>query len=142
MHTVSHITQPNCVFSPAAQRFLQHPLCAFTPPHHQGGHQQGDEHRDCDERSQDADRWVVDEPAGQRAGLEVVLMNLHEESVDNLVWPEAAHPQGHLVGAVRHVPVSPAGGDKTQSESCTGSNSKVGERTEKTQKRPEVITTN
>lgn len=56
----------------------------------------------------------MDEPPGQGAVVEVALVNLHEESVDHLVRPEAAHPEGHLEGAVCQVLIHPAEGDNAQ----------------------------
>lgn len=58
----------------------------------------------------------MDEPSGQGAVVEVAAVNLHEEAVDHLVRPEAAHPVGHLEGAVGQVLVYPAGGDNAQLE--------------------------
>lgn len=56
----------------------------------------------------------MDEPSGQGAVVEVVPVNLHEEVVDHLVRPEAAHPVGHLEGAICQVLIQPAEGDNTQ----------------------------
>lgn len=42
----------------------------------------------------------MEEPASQSAVVEVDPVDLHEEAVDYLIWPETVHPQGHLVGAV------------------------------------------
>lgn len=56
----------------------------------------------------------MDEPPGQGAVVEVALVNLHEESVHHLVGPEAAHPEGHLEGAVCQVLIHPAEGDNAQ----------------------------
>lgn len=94
---------------------LQNPLSAFTPPHHQGGHEQGDQHRHGDERGEDAGRRLVQEPAGQSAVAEEVAVNLHEEAVDHLIGPEAVHPRGHLVSAVCQPLIDPAKGHKRQS---------------------------
>ncbi|KAG7239307.1 hypothetical protein INR49_029272 [Caranx melampygus] len=60
-------------------------------------HEQGDQHRNCDEGGEDAHRWVMEEPASQGTVMEVGLMDVHEDPVDDLVRPEAVHPQGHLV---------------------------------------------
>lgn len=79
---------------------LKHSLCAFAPPHHQSSHEQGDQYWHCDERGEDTDRWIMEEPAGQSTIVEVGLVNLHEESVNYLIGPEAIHPHGHLVSAV------------------------------------------
>lgn len=78
----------------------QNPLCAFTPPHHQGGHEQRDQHGHRDERSEDADWWIVEEPPGEGAVVEEDLVDLHEEAVHDLIGPEAVQLQRDLEGAV------------------------------------------
>lgn len=55
----------------------------------------------------------MDEPSGQGAVVEVAPMDLHEELVDHVVGPEAAHPEGHVEGAVCQLLIHPAGGDNT-----------------------------
>lgn len=95
---------------------LQNPLCAFTPPHHQGSHDQGDQHRHADERGEDAVRRFLEEASGHSTVVEVDPVDVHEEAVDYLIRPEAVHPQGHLVGAVCQSLVDPAEGNNTQSD--------------------------
>lgn len=99
---------------PEARGPLQEPLGAFAPPHHQGGHEQGDQHGDGDEGGQDAGGRVVEQPAGGGAVVEVGPVDLREEAVDDVVGPETVHPEGHVGGAVRQSLVDPAEGDNTQ----------------------------
>lgn len=56
----------------------------------------------------------MQETAGEGAVAEVAPVDLHEETVDRLVRPEAVHSQGHLVGAVCESLIEPAEGDSTQ----------------------------
>lgn len=56
----------------------------------------------------------MDEPSSQGAVVKVAPVNLHEEAVDHLVWPEAANPVGHLEGAICQILIQPAEGDNTQ----------------------------
>lgn len=115
MKHLSHKTC-NCCRGNASRKkkkkHLQNPLRAFAPPHHQGGHEQRDQHRHGDERGEDADGRVVQEPAGPGAVVEVGAVEPREEAVDRPVGPEAVHPQRHLVGAVCESLVRPAGGDR------------------------------
>ncbi len=75
------------VFSPitSAPRFvftiLHNPLAAFAPPHHKGRHEEGDQDGHHDEGTQDAVWWVPEKPSGQRAIVEVVLVDPDEELI-------------------------------------------------------------
>lgn len=42
----------------------------------------------------------MEEPASQGTVVEVDLVDLHEEAVNDLIWPETVNPRGHVVGAV------------------------------------------
>ena len=88
---------------------LDHPFTAFTPPHHQGGNEQGDHHWDHDEGSQDAVGRVLERASRQRAVVEVVSMDPDEEVVHQPVGPDAVHFQCHQEGAVGQLTVSPGG---------------------------------
>lgn len=60
----------------------------------------------------------MQEPTSQSAVMIVDLMNLHEETVDYLIWPEAVYPQGHLVCAVCESLIDPAEDGRAQADSC------------------------
>lgn len=88
---------------------LHDALAAFAPPHHQRRHEQRDQDGHHDEGPQDAVGRVPEEASGQRAVVEVVFVDPDEELVHQPVGPEALHLQSHQVGAVRQLPVQPAG---------------------------------
>lgn len=89
---------------------LDDSLTALAPPHHQGGHEQGDQDGNHDEGPQDAVGRVPQQPARQRAVVEVVPVHLDEELVHQPVGPETLHLLGHQEGAVGQFSVQPAGG--------------------------------
>lgn len=95
---------------------LHNPFASFAPPHHQSGHEEGDQDGHHDERTQDAVRRVPQEPARQRAVVEVVLVHSDEELVHQAIGPEALHLQRHQERAVRQLAVQPGGGDNTDKE--------------------------
>lgn len=89
---------------------LDDSLAALAPPHHQGGHEQGDQDGHHDEGPQDAVGRVPQQAARQRAVVEVVPVHLDEELVHQPVGPETLHLLGHQEGAVGQLSVQPAGG--------------------------------
>lgn len=89
---------------------LDNSLAALAPPHHQGGHEQGDQDGNHDEGPQDAVGRVPQQPARQRAVVEVVPVHLDEELIHQPVGPETLHLLGHQEGAVGQFSVQPAGG--------------------------------
>lgn len=84
---------------------LHDALAAFAPPHHQRGHQQGDEDRQQDEGAEDAVGRVMQRPARGRAVPEVLLVHGHEELIHQSVGPVAVEPLGDQRRAVRQLPV-------------------------------------
>ena len=102
---------PTSSLHPSFMVHLDHPFTAFTPPHHKGGHEQGDHHWDHDEGSQDAVGRVLKHASRQRAVVEVVSVDPDEKVVHQPVGPEAPHLQRHQEGAVGQLTVSP-GGDR------------------------------
>lgn len=62
----------------------------------------------------------MEEPASQGTVVEVDPVDLHEEAVNDLIWPETVHHRGHMVGAVCEFLINPAEGDDTQSDTPDG----------------------
>lgn len=56
----------------------------------------------------------MEEPTSQGTVVEVDPVDLHEEAVNDLIWPETVNPRGHMVCAVCEFLINPAEGDDTQ----------------------------
>lgn len=88
---------------------LDNSFAAFTPPHHQSSHEQGDQDGNHDEGPQDAVWRVLEQASRQRAFVEVVSVDPDEEVVHQPVGPEAIQLHRHQEGAIGQVTVSPRG---------------------------------